>query len=84
MSKKGIEAVIGKTLLDEKFRRLLLADPDGALGGFNLNLTEKSSLKRMDSETLEFLAKILNARLKRDEREAFCADQLVPPQPASF
>jgi hypothetical protein len=65
MSKEAIEAVIGKAILDAEFRKLLLADPDQALTGFDLTDTEKASLKSMDSETMEALANTLDARTSK-------------------
>jgi len=60
MSKESVELVIGKVLLEEGFRNLLFAKPDEALSGFNLTSAEKSRLLRVDCETLEYLAQILN------------------------
>ena len=60
MSKVMMESVIGKAILETDFREALLANPDQALAGFDLTLAEKTRLKRMDSETLEALARALN------------------------
>lgn len=62
MSKEAIQSVIGKALLEAEFRAALLADPDEALAGFDLTEAEKASLKSMDSETMEALAKDLERR----------------------
>jgi hypothetical protein len=60
MTKEAIELAFGKALLEEEFRNLLFAKPEEALSGFSLSSAEKSRLLRVDSETLEFLAQILN------------------------
>ncbi len=63
MTKESVECVIGKAILDEEFRNQLFADPEQALAAFKLTPDEKSSIRRVDSETLELLIKILNMRL---------------------
>ncbi len=60
MTQESVELAIGKALLDEDFRSLLFAKPEQALSGFDLKPAEKSRILRVDSETLEFLAQILN------------------------
>lgn len=65
MSKKAVEAVIGKALLDECFRLALLADADQALAAFRLTKAEKMDLKRLDSETLDTLARLLDEQKKK-------------------
>jgi hypothetical protein len=65
MSKEAVEAVIGKAVLDAEFRNALLADPEKALAGFDLNETEKASLKSLDSETMDVLANTLDARVSK-------------------
>ncbi len=60
MSKEIMEYVIGKAVLEAEFREALLAKPDQTLAAFDLSEAEKSSLKRMDSETLEALARALS------------------------
>ncbi len=63
MSKQAVEAVMGKVILDVEFSHALLADPDGALARFDLTEGEKTILKSMDSETLDFLAMALAERI---------------------
>jgi O-phosphoseryl-tRNA(Cys) synthetase len=65
MSKKVVEAVIGKALLDECFRLALLADADIALAGFKLTKAEKMGIKRLDGETLDTLARLLDEQKKK-------------------
>jgi len=59
MSKEAVQLVIGKAVLDADFRRCLFADPEQALSGFKLTAAEKRRLLKVDSETLELMAKIL-------------------------
>jgi hypothetical protein len=56
MSQEAVEAVIGKALLNAKFRTALLANPDQALAVFDLSRAEIAKLKRLDVETLDVLA----------------------------
>lgn len=65
MSKKAVEAVIGKALLDECFRLALLADADQVLADFRLSKAEKADLKRLDGETLDALAHLLDEKIKK-------------------
>ena len=60
MSKPVMESVIGKAILEPDFFAALLANPDQTLARFDLTLAEKARLKRMDSESLEALARALN------------------------
>jgi hypothetical protein len=71
MSKQAIETVIGKIVLDAEFRKVLLANPDQLLAGFNLTETEKVRLKTIDAETMDVLANILNERSRKDFKEFF-------------
>jgi hypothetical protein len=70
MSKKSIETAIGKAILDTKFRAALLAAPDEALASFDLSAAEKNTLKRVDGETLEWLARTINVRLRKTPRRS--------------
>ena len=65
MSQKTVEWIIGKIVLDAGFREALLADPDQVLAGFDLTESEKASIKRLDSETMELLAHTLAVRVSR-------------------
>jgi len=68
MSKAVMESVIGKAILETEFREALLASPERALDGFALTPAEKNSLKRMDSETMEALARALCASFHKAAR----------------
>ena len=59
MSKNTMKAVIGKAMLDTEFRNALLADSDMALAPFDLTEAEKANLKKIDSETLDTFAQMM-------------------------
>jgi hypothetical protein len=59
MSTNTMKAVIGKAMLDTEFRNALLADSDMALATFDLTEAEKANLKKIDSETLDTLAHLM-------------------------
>jgi hypothetical protein len=65
VSQKSVEAVIGKVLLDEEFRKSLLGNPDNALAEFELTASEIAGIKSIDGETLDALAATLDARVAR-------------------
>lgn len=65
MSKKAVEAVIGKAMLDASFRKALLADADLALADFRLTRAEKKELGRLDGETLDILANMLDEQITK-------------------
>jgi len=65
MSKEAVEAVVGKAILDAKFRQAMIADPEKALAGFDLTDTEKASLKSIDNETMSALANTLDERTSK-------------------
>lgn len=62
MSKEAVESVIGKSVMDAEFRKLLLSDPENALAGYELTDTEKAGLKNIGSETLEAMGNSLDTR----------------------
>jgi hypothetical protein len=65
LSQESVERVIGKIILDIRFREALLADPDQALSPFDLTEREKTGFKYLDSETMEAVAKTLADRLQQ-------------------
>ena len=76
MSQESVELAIGKAILNAEFRDLLFAKPQEALSGFNLTADEKRGLLRLDFETLEFIANILNSCLY--------AENHIPPLRKKF
>jgi hypothetical protein len=65
LSQESVEWVIGKIILDARFREVLLADPDQVLSAFDLTEREKAGFKCLDSETMEAVAKTLVDRLQQ-------------------
>ena len=65
MSKKAVEAVIGKAVLDCEFRESLFADPGEALAGYELTAEEIAALKAIDAEAIESFAGALDERISR-------------------
>ena len=48
MSQKAVEQVVGKMLLDTKFRQLMASNMPQALAGFELTEAEREGFKTMD------------------------------------
>ncbi len=48
MSQKAVEQVVGKMLLDTKFRQLMASNMSQALAGFELTEAEREGFKNMD------------------------------------
>jgi len=63
VSRQALEAVIGRVILDEKFRLALFADPDAALVGYELTDIEVGEVKSVDAESLDACAAILRQRI---------------------
>ena len=80
MLQASFEAIIGKLMLEANFREALLAAPDQTLAGFDLTEEEKTSLKGLDSETLEVLAHTLAARLEQVRRASRGISFALPPK----
>jgi hypothetical protein len=68
MSKEAVQLVIGKAVLDADFRRCLFSAPEQTLRGFKLTAAEKRRLLKVDSETLELMAKILGTSESESKR----------------
>ncbi len=65
MSKKAVEAIIGKAVLDAGFREALLANPAEALAGYELTEQEMAGLKELDAESLNAMAGSLDERVSK-------------------
>jgi hypothetical protein len=67
MPQETFKTVIGKALLDAEFRNALLADSDLALAPFDLTHAEKAKLRKIDDETMDtsahLIEKFINKRL---------------------
>ena len=73
MSKKAVEAIIGKAVLDTEFREAVFANPDKVLAGYDLSQEEVAALKAIDAEAMESFAGTL--------AEAF-SELTIAPEPA--
>ena len=65
MSKKAVEAVIGKAVLDSEFREALFANPGEVLAGYELAVEEVAALKTIDAGAIESFAGALDERISR-------------------
>lgn len=63
MAKKDFERLVGRALLDPRFRERLFADPDKAIqeAGFDLTPKEVELVKSVDKEKAETLATEMGA-----------------------
>jgi hypothetical protein len=67
MTKEGVEAIIGRAVLDRKFRERLFADPEQALAGYGLTEAEVAVLKGIDAEAFQSFAGILDERISKSD-----------------
>lgn len=65
MSREAVEALIGKAVLDERFRAAVFANPDEACASYDLSEEEVAALKALDAETIEAMAGILDERVSK-------------------
>lgn len=65
MSRKELQDVIGRAVLDPEFRIVLFADPDFALTGYELTEIELAALKSVDAESLDACGGSLGQRILR-------------------
>lgn len=70
MSKQAMEAVLGRCVMDDDYRKLFFAAPDQALAGYELTRQERAALLAVDAETLDAFAAQLGMHLERGERLA--------------
>jgi hypothetical protein len=83
MSKENFETAVGRAVLDDGFRHLLLADPDQALSHFELTEQEAYIIRNIDSETLEAMSLMLEARLRTIRQAEAAVKPKAPVQPDS-
>jgi len=62
MSKETLAAIIHRALTDEEFRAQLLADPDGALAGFELDEAEEKMVRNLPADAFDELTMDLEDR----------------------
>jgi hypothetical protein len=65
VSRRDLEAIIGRAIIDTEFRLLLFADPDSALAGYNLTEAELAALKSVDAENMDACAEGVGRRILR-------------------
>ena len=65
MSQENIQTIIGRAVTDVEFRNALFADPDAALGGYDLTAEELANLRAIDFETIESFAGTLDDRISK-------------------
>ena len=65
MSRKAMEAIIGKAVLHTELREALFANPDEVLAGYDLSEEEVAALKAIDAETMESFAGTLDERISK-------------------
>ena len=63
MSKQAIEAIIGRSMMDDEYRHQFFADPSRALAGYELTKEERAALLSVDAETLDAFAERLGVQL---------------------
>jgi hypothetical protein len=65
MSREEVTKVIGRAMLDERFRAAVFANPDEAFAAYDLTEEEVAALKAIDSETIEGMAGTLDERVSK-------------------
>jgi uncharacterized protein with von Willebrand factor type A (vWA) domain len=70
MSWQAINDILGKALLDQRFAKMLLADPLHAVqeGGFNLTPEELDFFLQVHVENITDLSKILLTQFKNNQK----------------
>ena len=66
MSRRALEAVIGRAIFDEEFRLALFADPETALVEYVLTENEMAALKSVDAESLDACAVMFGGGIRRN------------------
>ena len=79
MSKQAIEAILGRSVLDDSYRHQFFADPNRALAGYDLTKEERAALLSVDAETLDAFAERLGVHLGTGGRRA--QSRGSPPKP---
>ncbi len=64
MSKQGVGIVIGRAVVDKKYRQLLKARPQDAFEGYELTGEERQALAGIDHGALEKLADSVDYRMR--------------------
>jgi hypothetical protein len=74
MSRRVLEGVIGTAILDEEFRLMLFADPEAALGGYELTTDELAALKSVGANCLDGCEQSIERRVVSALRKAGVRD----------
>jgi len=64
LSKKGVGIVIGRAVVDSKYRQLLKDQPHAAFEGYDLTGEERQALAGLDHKSLDRLAESLDERMR--------------------
>ena len=57
MSQISVELALGRAILDSDFRERFFENPEEALAVFDLTQEEKTRIKKVDSETMDMMAR---------------------------
>ena len=64
MAKKGVVAVVGRAVVDRRYRERFYKNPREAMAGYELTGEEQQALAGIDKRELEKLADSVNYRLR--------------------
>lgn len=64
MARKGVAVVVGRAVVDEKYRKLLKEAPHAAFEGYELTGEEMQALAGIDHKALAKLADSLHTRMR--------------------
>jgi hypothetical protein len=67
MSRVTVEQLIGRLVIDETFRDALTANPQAALGGYDLSDAERAALVGMDWSDIGLAARELDVRISKNK-----------------
>jgi len=67
MSHDNVAMIIGRAVMDPKFRKLLFSDPDAALEEYDLTDEETDALKQIKREDLEDFGGKLDDRITKSK-----------------
>jgi len=67
MSQRVVEQIVGRMLLDREFRKLMAADMDKALTGYELTAEELAGLKNLDLNDFHQTVSGLDERVSKGQ-----------------
>lgn len=65
MGEDAVAQIIGRAVMDDDFRALLLSNPEQALQGYDLSDDEAEALKGLKQEDLEDFSAKLDSRITK-------------------